>query len=153
MFHDECVGPRAKTVDGHLFDTVTAQIARNGDAGKPLVFKMDVEGAEWESLLATPDDVLQTFVQIPMELHLRLADESRFVELVRRLKAHFYLVNLHYNNNPAACTDDGGPLPSRAFQALWVNKRVGVLDANGPSPAPPSPLNAVDDPNAPPECR
>jgi hypothetical protein len=151
VFHDECVGPRRETIDGRPFDTISSQIQRNGDTAKPLFLKMDVEGAEWESLMATPDSVLDRFIQLPMELHLRLADERRFLELVKRLKEHFYLVNLHFNNNRAACTGDG-PLPSRAFQTLWVNKHVGVLDANAPSPAPASPLNAPDDPRFP-ECR
>ena len=140
MFHDECVGPRREMLDGQPFDTVAAQIARNGDTGKALLVKMDVEGAEWESLLATPDAVLDTFVQMPMELHLWLAHESQFLRLVRRLKDKFYLVNLHFNNFAVACTGDNEPLPSRAFQALWVNKRVGILDPDAPSPAPHEPL-------------
>ena len=151
MFHDECVGPRRETLDGQPFDTLEAQIARNGDTGKALLVKIDVEGAEWESLLATPDAVLDTFVQMPMELHLRGSpDESRFLTLVRRLKDKFYLVNLHFNNY--ACTSEDEPLPAKAFQALWVNKRIGILDPDAPSPTPPNPLNAADDPNSP-ECR
>ena len=77
---------------------------------------------------------------MPMELHLRGSpDESRFLALVKHLKEMFYLVNLHFNNYPIACTGEGEPLPSRAFQALWVNKRVGILDPDAPSPTPPSP--------------
>ena len=140
------------SIDGQPFDTVAGQIARNGDTGKALLVKIDVEGAEWESLLATPDAVLDTFVQLPMELHLRGApDESRFLALIRRLKDKFDLVNLHFNNYPLACTNADEPLPARAFQALWVNKRIGILDPDAPSPTPPSPLNAADDPNSP-EC-
>jgi hypothetical protein len=104
--------------------------------------KIDIEGAEWESLLATSDTVLDTIVQLPMELHLRGAGEERFVELVRRLERQFYLVNVHFNNS--ACFGDDGPLDARAFQTLWVNKRVGVLDPDAPSPVPASPLNAPD---------
>jgi hypothetical protein len=153
MFHDECVGPRRETIGGQPFDTVAGQIARNRDTGKAVLVKIDVEGAEWESLLETPDAVLDTFVQMPMELHLRGSpDESRFLALVKRLKDKFYLVNLHFNNYPIACTSADDPLPSRAFQVLWVNKRVGILDPDAPSPTPPSPLNAPDDPKSP-ECR
>jgi len=151
MFHDECVGPRRETLDGQPFDTLAAQIARNGHTGKTLLVKIDVEGAEWDSLLATPDAVLDTFVQLPMELHLRgSSDESRFLTLVKRLKEKFHLVNLHFNN--FACTGEADPLPSKAFQALWVNKRVGTLDADAPSPAPASPLNTADEPNWP-DCQ
>ena len=153
MFHDECVGPRQETLGGQPFDTLAGQIARNGDTGKPLLVKIDVEGAEWESLLATPDAVLDTFVQMPMELHLRGSpNESQFLALVKRLKDKFYLVNLHFNNYPIACTGKDDPLPTWAFQTLWVNKRIGILDPDAPSPAPSSPLNAPDDPTSP-ECR
>ena len=149
VFHNECVGPRAETVDGHPFDTVPSQIGRNGHAGKPLLMKMDIEGAEWGSLSTTPDDVLDTFVQFPMELHLRLADENEILGTVRRLKQHFYLVNVHFNN--WSCSPAFAPLPAPAFQVLWVNKKVGVIDPDAPTPAAPSALNAPDNPAAP-EC-
>jgi hypothetical protein len=148
VFHDECVGPRAATNDGQPFDTILSQIARNGDTGKSLLLKIDIEGAEWDSLMATPDAVLERIVQMPMELHG--TDEVKFVELARRLKRQFYLVNLHFNN--FACTAGIEPFPAFAFQVLWVNKRIGVLDPDGPSPAPISPLNAPDRPDAP-DCQ
>lgn len=142
IFHDECVGPKAEMIDGHAFDSIPSQISRNGDSRKRLLVKIDIEGAEWDSLMATPDAVLDRIAQIPMELHG--TDEAKFVDVVRRLKRQFYLVNLHFNNN--ACTRDAAPLPAWAFQVLWVNKRVGVPDPDGPSPAPISPLNAPDRP-------
>lgn len=147
VFHDECVGPRAETIDGQPFDSIPSQIARNGDTGKRLLVKIDVEGAEWDALMATPDEVLDRIVQMPMELHG--TDEQKFVDIVRRLKRQFHLVNLHFNN--WACTPDTAPIPAYAFQVLWVNKRDGVLDMAAPSPVPMSPLNAPDNPNAP-EC-
>ena len=140
VYHDECVGAKEETIDGKLFDTITSQIARNGDARKRLLFKIDVEGAEWDSLLTTPDAVLARMVQIPMEMHG--TDEAKFVHVVRRLKRQFHLVNLHFNNH--GCRGDIGPFPSYAFQALWVNKEVGELDPAAPSPAPMSPLNQPD---------
>jgi hypothetical protein len=148
VFHDECVGPKAERKDRRPFDTIRSQIARNGDGSKRLLVKIDIEGAEWDSLMATPDAVLETIVQMPMELHG--TDEVKFVELVRRLKRQFYLVNLHFNN--WACTADIKPFPAFAFQVLWVNKRVGVLDPGGPSPAPMSPLNTPDKTDSP-DCQ
>ena len=148
VFHDECVGPKAATVDGQPFDTFASQIARNGDAGKNLLVKIDIEGAEWDSLMATPDSVLGSISQMPMELHG--TDDHKILETVRRLKRHFHLVNLHFNN--WACTPDTAPLPSPAYQVLWVNKKIGVIDPSGPSPAPMSALNAVDGPGIP-DCQ
>ena len=148
VFHDECVGPKAETLDGQPFDTLASQIARNGDAGKSLLVKMDIEGAEWDSLMATPDAVLENISQMPMELHG--TDDRKILETVRRLKRQFYPVNLHFNN--WSCTAETAPLPAPAYQVLWVNKRVGQIDPNGPSPALMSPLNAPDGPNRP-DCQ
>jgi hypothetical protein len=148
VFHDECVGARAETLDGQPFDTFASQIARNGDADKSLLVKIDIEGAEWDVLMATPDDVLDKIAQMAMELHG--ADEQKFLDVVRRVKRQFYLVNLHFNNH--SCTPDTAPLPAFAYQVLWVNKRIGTIDPNGPSGAPMSALNAPDGPNVP-DCQ
>ena len=148
MFHEECIGPRARRSGPRLFDTLQNQISRNLDTGKRLIIKIDVEGAEWDSLLATPDTVLDQIDQMPMELHG--VNEWRFVEVVRRLKRRFYLVNLHFNNWD--CTPESEPLPAATFQVLWVNKRLGVLDESAPTPAPMSPLNAPDGPLRP-DCQ
>jgi hypothetical protein len=118
--HDECVGPKAETVDGRVFDTLASQVARNGDSGKVLIMKMDVEGAEWNSLLAAPDALLERIDQLAMELHG--TDELRFVEAVQKLKRHFYPVHIHFNN--WACRADTAPFPAPAYQVLFVNKRV-----------------------------
>ncbi len=147
VFHDECVGATAATIDGQPFDSIPSQITRNGDAGKRILLKIDVEGAEWDAFQATPDEVFERIDQIPMEFHG--VDEARFLEVVRRLKRTFHLANLHVNNY--SCSPDAAPMPGLAYQVLWVNKRLGVVDSSAPSPAPPSPLNAPDDPNAP-EC-
>jgi hypothetical protein len=148
VFHDECVGAKAETIEDNLFDTVPGQIGKNGDRGKRILVKMDVEGAEWDSLLATPDDVLANIDQMPMELHG--IDELRFLELVRKLKKHFHLVNLHFNNY--ACLAEAAPFPAVAYQVLWVNKRLAEVDATAPVPAPMSAENAPDNPKGP-DCQ
>ncbi len=140
IFHDECVGARRATIDSRLFDTIPDQIAKNGDAGKALVVKIDVEGAELESVMATPQSVLERFDQLAMEIH---GTDRRFLALVRRLKRTFHLVHVHYNNQ--ACTVlKSRPLPAWAYQVLFVNKRVGVVDPSKPAPALPNALDAPD---------
>ncbi len=142
VFHNECVGPRAQTLEGRLFDTITHQLSRNGDGGKALVMKMDIEGAELGSLMATPDEVLDRIDQLAMEIH---GTDRWFLDMVRRLKRMFYLVHLHYNNN--ACSPlKYAPLPAGAFQVLFVNKRIGVLDRSKRFAALPHPLDAPDYP-------
>jgi hypothetical protein len=148
VFHDECIGPTTETIDSRIFDTLTNQISKNGDAGKTLIVKIDVEGAELKSLMATPNRVLGRIDQLAMEIH---GTNRRFLALVRKLKRTFYLVHVHYNNY--ACTVlKSRPLPAWAYQVLFVNKRIGVLDPARPAPTLPSALDAPDLPGAP-DCQ
>lgn len=112
VFHDECVGPSRKTEDNRLFDTIEAQIGRNGDAGKRIIMKIDVEGAEWPSFLVTPDSVLQQIDQLSVEFHG--VEDSGLADVFRKLAKVFYVVNVHYNNwtcEPAVAPSR--PKPSR----------------------------------------
>ena len=146
-FHAECIGDRGEVAHSRAFDTLANQVSRNGDSGKRLIVKIDVEGAEWDSLMATPDAILDKIDQLPMELHG--VNDRRFVKVLRKLKRTFYLVNLHFNNY--ACAADAAPLPAVAYQVLFVNRRIGVLDAARGTP-PPSSLNASDN-RAGPDCQ
>ena len=148
VFHNECVGNRSGYRGSHLFDTLENQIRKNGDTGRRLIIKMDIEGGEWDSLLAAPEELLASIPQITMEMHG--FDNPKVVEVLRKLKRNFYLVNLHFNN--WSCTPKAAPLPAWAYQAHWVNKRIGVPDAGAPVPAPMSPLNAPDSPTWP-DCQ
>ena len=147
VFHDECIGNRRANVESRLFDTLANQISRNGDRGKRLIVKLDVEGAEWDALMATSDATLKRIDQLPMELHG--SHDRRFLQVVQKLKRTFYVVNLHFNNY--SCSTETAPFPSRAYQVLLVNKRIGVLDKAAGTPSP-SALNAPDDPQMP-DCQ
>jgi hypothetical protein len=109
---------------------------------------MDIEGGEWDSLLAAPEGLLASIPQITMEMHG--VDDPKILEAIRKLKRTFYLVNLHFNN--WSCTRKAAPLPAWAYQTHWVNKRIGMLDPEAPVPAPMSPLNAPDSPTRP-DCQ
>ncbi|MCM3879415.1 MAG: hypothetical protein ND807_04825 [Vicinamibacterales bacterium] len=148
VYHNECIGPKREIIESRPFDTLANQIARNGDSGKRLLVKIDIEGAEWESLLATPDDVLARIDQLPMELHL--VNAPKFLELVRKLKRNFYPVSLHFNNQ--ACAQNLDPIPAWAFQVLFVNKRVAELDPSQPGRVPGSSPDAPDSPTLP-DCQ
>jgi hypothetical protein len=148
VFHNECVGGRSGYRASRFFDTLENQITKNGDIGRRLIIKMDIEGAEWDSLLAAPDEFLSSIPQIAMEMHGY--DDPKIVAVLRKLKRNFYLVNLHFNN--WSCTPKAAPLPAWAYQVLWVNKRIGVLDPAASVPAPISPLNAPDSPTWP-DCQ
>ena len=48
IFHNECVGDRTEHRKSRSFDTLENQIKSNGDIGRRVIIKMDIEGAEWE---------------------------------------------------------------------------------------------------------
>ena len=142
--HNECVGPKTETVEGRFFDTISNQIDRNGDRGKRLLVKIDVEGAEWASLAATPDEILERIDQLPMEFHG--VDDVGMLSVVQKLKRTFHLVHLHFNNH--ACDPNLHPFPAWAYQLLFVNKRVGVVGRPKRGTAPPQAFDAPDNPHA-----
>jgi hypothetical protein len=150
VFHDECVGDRTGYKESRFFDTLENQIRKNTDSvgSRRLIIKMDIEGAEWDALLVTPDELLASIPQLAMEMHG--FDDPKILEVLRKLKRNFYLVNLHFNN--WSCTSRAAPLPAWAYQVLWVNKRIGIVDPAAPVPAPMSPLNAPDSPTWP-DCQ
>ena len=147
VFHAECVGAQPSSDEGRLFDTLRNQIARNGDAARRLVVKMDVEGAEWDSFLYAPDTVFEGIDQLQVEFHH--VDEVRFVAAMQRVKQFFYIAHVHVNN--VGCGPGVQPFPSSYFEVLFVSKRLGVPDPSG-SAAGVSPLDAANNPGIP-DCQ
>jgi hypothetical protein len=150
IFHEECVGDTTETIDGRFFDTVKNQLARNGHQTNRIVLKIDVEGAEWESLLAVPDDILRQTDQLAIEFHwaendaLDWVDDERYLRVVERLRAHFEVAHIHFNNT--SCVDDLSPFPSHAFEVLFVNKRLAVVASPPRNATVPHPLDAPNNP-------
>ena len=150
VFHAECVGDAAATIDGRPFDTVTNQLARNGDHAKRIVLKIDVEGAEWTSLLSTPDDTLRRVDQLAIEFHwaenetFDWVHDERYLRVVTRLREHFEVAHLHFNNT--SCIDDLQPFPSHAFEALFVSKRLAIVAPDRRASVP-HPLDAPNNPS------
>jgi hypothetical protein len=143
IFHAECVGSATATIEGRPFDSIERQIAANGDAGKSIVVKIDVEGAEWESFLATPTRVLERIDQMAVEFHG--VREARFVAVVEKLRETFHVAHFHVNNY--SCSAGIGPFAGWAYEVLFVNKRIGVADGTAASAAP-HPLDAPNNPAA-----
>jgi hypothetical protein len=138
VFHEECVGDAQKIEDGRVFDTIEHQFTHNGDASRHVVMKMDVEGAEWDSLMQTPDAVLDRIEQLSIELHG--VDYPRFIATIKKLKRFFQVAHVHYNN--FSCTPEIAPFPAWAYEVLFVNKRIAILDRAGRPQVLTSPLDA-----------
>jgi hypothetical protein len=146
IFHAECVANAGKVEDGRPFDSIASQLARNGDGAHRLVVKIDVEGAEWASLHATPDDVLSRIDQLSVEFH-GVRDES-YLAVVRRLKRFFHVAHIHFNN--FSCETGLDPFPSWAYEVLFVNRRLDRIDPSRAAGG----LHPLDAPNNPalPDC-
>lgn len=137
IFHEECIGPAVTDSGGRVFDTLTSQIAKNGDRGNRLVVKMDVEGAEWDAFLTTSETVLGKIDQLVVEFHG--TDQTRFLKALRTLKKTFVVVNVHFNN--FACDELVRPFPAWAYEVLLVNKGLAHVSLPEASPIPPNPLD------------
>jgi hypothetical protein len=150
IFHEECVGDTTETVDGRFFDTVKNQLAKNGDHTDRIVLKIDVEGAEWTSLLAASDDMFRQTDQMAVEFHwaeddaLDWVNDERYLRLIARLREHFEVAHIHFNN--ASCVEDLSPFPSHAFEVLFVNKRLAVVSSPARNAVVPHPLDAPNNP-------
>jgi hypothetical protein len=147
VFHEECVDGAKVSRDGRPFDTVAAHVERNGDRGKRLLMKMDVEGSEWESFLTMPDSLLRQIDQLSVEFHG--VEERLYVEVMQKLGRIFHVVNVHYNN--FTCHPDTSPLPATAYEVLFVNKSIGVVD-RGAAAVIPNPLDTPNNPGIP-DCQ
>jgi hypothetical protein len=147
VFHEECVGEKRQTIEGRVFDSVEAQIRANGDSGKPIILKMDVEGAEWTSLSALPDETLARIDQLLVEFHGTEVPQA--LPLFRKLKRHFHIANVHFNNSTCVSHrevwDPIIPFPADVFEVLFVNK---ALTTASPKPEAAA-LNMYDHPNMP----
>jgi hypothetical protein len=143
IFHDECIGPVPGVQEGRPFDTLVNQIVKNGDAGKTLVVKMDVEGAEWNSFIQAPDEVFQRIDQLVVEFHG--FDQDRFVEAMQKLRGLFHVAHLHWNNY--SCAGGRAQFPAWAYEILFVNKRIGIVDPGGRVVLP-HPLDTPNDPTS-----
>ena len=150
-FHPECIAATASTdAAGRPFDSLASQMARNGDAERRAIVKMDVEGAEWDSLLATPPAVLARIDQLAIEMHGNDPDVWKQFLVVSKLKDQFHVAHLHFNNY--GCRADLEPFPSYAWEVLFVNKRLGVLADDQTPRQRPHPLDAANYPDGP-DCQ
>lgn len=154
IFHEACVGGRPEVIDGRPFDTVQNHLAANGNAASRIVLKIDVEGAEWDTILAMPDETLGRIDQMAVEFHWqktggRWASDPRYPRVIARLRQFFEIAHLHFNN--WSCTPDLAPFTAWAYEVLFVNKRLAVVDRAAPAGG----LHPADTPSGPsrPDCQ
>ena len=68
--------------------------------------------------MSTPDQVLRNIDQLAIEFHT--LDQERYagvyLNVVTKLKRHFYIANLHFNNH--SCTDENRTFSGLGFRGL-----------------------------------
>jgi hypothetical protein len=146
IFHEECIGDTFKTEDNRTFDTLKNQFLKNNDQNKRLVVKMDVEGAEWDSLFVTPEEILDNIDQLVVEFHIDSHMRwNAYIQVMQKLKRTFYIANVHLNN--CCCVEKILPFPTPIFEILFVNKRIGIINEVELKPVLPNPLDSPNLPN------
>lgn len=100
---------------------------------RDLLLQMDIEGGEYESILSTPNFVLNRFRIIAIEFHnIETWAQSHFLSLVEatfeKLLNLFYVVHNH-PNNAMGIVDLNGFLAPRLFELTLLRKdRISSID-------------------------
>lgn len=102
-------------------------LKNNGDLGNQrLILKMDVEGAEWDFIVNTSEEILNQFLQITFELH-RLTDsnkEEKILAGLNKLNKTHQVVWIHANNfGHIEKAEEGLEIPAY-IEITYLNKSV-----------------------------
>ena len=100
-----------------------------------MILKIDVEGAEWDTLLHTPNAILESFEQIAIEIHnlhsfcpdyngINLAKSilDQKTQVIKKLNNLFYLYHVHANNYQPLFYVNRFKLPN-VMEFTFVNKK------------------------------
>ena len=125
-------------------NTIDAHIENNGHTENTNLFaQIDVEGAEWDSLVASK--YLKNFSQMIIEFHLfgnLLSYDKKIDELYQHLNKHFICVHVHGNNYPLVpWIDNNFPM---VFEVTYI--RRDLVDTIEPETEP-FPIKGLDYPN------
>jgi hypothetical protein len=145
-------GIAANAVPELLLSTLADHVARYAPDGRDMILKLDVEGAEWETLAAMPDDLLGHFEQIVIELHdlHLLADapwRKRAKDALAKLADQFTLHHAHANNHAPLIVVDNAFTVASVLEVSYV--RTASVERRKTSTLFPTYLDAPNDPNRP----
>ena len=132
-FKKEGVGPKK----AHDRNTIENHINENDDHGKRLILQMDVDGAEWDTLLATPNSVLALFDQIVIEVHGLATDFSatlnggevhqvsidKKIKVLKKINDFFYLYHVHANTEGGLFYIEWFTIPD-VLELTFINKKI-----------------------------
>ena len=78
-----------------------------------------------------------------MAVEFHGVEDGTSIGVVRRLKQFFEVVHIHFNN--ASCISGMEPFRAWAYEVLFVNKRLAIVDSSRK----PDAVHALDAPNTP----
>lgn len=120
-------------VKTHNCDTFESHILRNADQNRRIFLKMDVEGAEWLTLLNMPTHLLRQCNQIAIEMHdlsgkgintayPQVTLEQK-IEVLTKINNYFHCWNVHANNYASIYLVDGYKVPD-VMEFTFINKEL-----------------------------
>lgn len=142
------LGPES---DGERFISLADWVRKEAPLEGDLVLQIDIEGAEYQALLATPDEILNRFRLIVIELHdLEIMMTSKYSalgleEFLKKVKSLFEVVHIHPNNNRRVTIHEGIELPSVIEMTLLRKDRFSKF-ASAEKVQLPHPLDSQNSP-------
>lgn len=93
-----------------------------------LILKMDVEGAEYDFINSTDENILKQFRQIIIELHKLDSKNIDIIRAIKKLNKTHQLVWLHGNNYVKASRFENGVIMPHVLEVLFVNRDYYSFD-------------------------
>jgi hypothetical protein len=104
---------------------------RHVPANRDVVLKMDIEGAEWESLASISNEVMKRFSQILVELHFPLSgsplEVASRLRTLRRIRRTHEVVHVHANNFIDTTDVEGVEIP-QVIEISYLRKDLARFD-------------------------
>lgn len=138
LFNWKPIGIGGKQDEDARLATLESLIEANGHRNnRNLILKCDVEGAEWDMLMCTPNAIISQFSQIVMELHnLHHMCDSGPADAVRKAIANLYanhrVVHVHANNYGGLGVVGGYSIP-RVLEVTLARLDLGEFEASDES--------------------
>jgi hypothetical protein len=149
-FHFFKMGICGKINNDEQFETFEQLLKTNGHANhRNIILKMDVEGAEWESLICIPQEVMEQCNQIIVEFHglEQITNFERYrsiCNLLEKINNTHQSVHLHGNNFSRYPVIGGKPIPN-VIEVTYARKKNHKFTKNYAC----YPIDGLDKPNTP----
>lgn len=114
----------------HLLSMETILKNNGHENDKNLIFKMDVEGAEWDFLENTSSQLLSKFAQMTFELHdmTNSKNEDRVISILKKIRETHVPVWIHANNAEGVECANGVKIPKLLEITFVLKEKYEWLD-------------------------